>query len=434
MLEIYPSYDFAHALCDSIENISHSLCTLEFVDARPAYEWLCDAVEVYKPRQYETARLSLQGTFLSKRKIRKLVEKGHVQGWDDPRLFTLIALRRRGIPPAAMLRFVAEVGVSTTISETRLSRFEQSIRQTLELSVARLSLVLEPVKLTIENVADDWSFDIEKPVHPKVPEMGTIKAVVRKHSYIERDDFRITPPADFNRLSPGKSIILMGAPHPVTCTDHKVDAAGRVTEIICQLEDGSGPNKDKKFKGKDASAVHWVNVEDAIAVDEVRFFEPLFKSDDPSKVDDFEADINPDSLKVIKGALIEPAFFQVAKDLIVQAKNEADARTRVAASFSEAKVDSRAAAEVEQGKAAEAMATTIPETHDDTPVATASQLVGMECIRFQGMRQAYFAVDKEAVLGCLGEPATQPAGLRSGDRIILNKIVSLKEEKGKKAS
>jgi glutaminyl-tRNA synthetase len=333
-----------------------------------------------------------------------------------------------------MLRFVAEVGVSTSISDTQLSRFEQSIRQTLEMSVARLSLVLEPVKLTIENVPDDWEVVVEKFLHPKVPEMGKITAILRKESFIERDDFREVPPADFTRLSPGKSVILMGAPFPVTCTDIRKDASGKLVEIICQLEDGSGPNKDKKFKGKDAPAIHWVNVKDAVPVDEVRFFEPLFKSDDPSKVEDFEADINPNSLTVYREALIEPAFFEVAKKLITEAKADADARTKTAAAFSESKVEAGAPAVVSQGVANEDVATHIPSTADDTPVATASQLVGMECIRFQGMRLAYFAVDKEAVLGCLSEGSDVAPGKRPGDKIILNKIVSLKEEKGKKAT
>ncbi|KAJ9109766.1 hypothetical protein QFC19_001996 [Naganishia cerealis] len=432
--KIYPAYDFAHPLCDSLENITHSLCTLEFIDARASYEWLCDALEVYKPRQYETARLQLQGTFLSKRKIRTLVEKGYVQGWDDPRLFTLIALRRRGIPPAAMLRFVEELGVSLSNSEIKLARFEHAIRQTLELSAARLFLVLEPVKLTITNVADDYSVELEKPIHPKVPEMGKVKCTLTKSVYIERDDFRVDPPADFNRLAPGKSVILIGSPYPVTCTDFKMDAEGKVTEIICALEDGTGPNGDKKFKGKDASAIHWVSAQPGrhVEVDEVRYFEPLFKSDDPSKVDNFETDINPDSLKVYKGALLEPAFYPVAKKLIKDAKAEADKRTKAAASFAQDRVETSKPAEVAQGAIGSAGASTKLPHDDDTPVATADQLVGMECIRFQGMRLAYFAVDKESVIGCLEEDDSKEAGPRAGDRIVLNKIVSLKEEKSKK--
>lgn len=426
--KIYPTYDFTHPLCDSFENITHSLCTLEFVDARASYEWLCDAAEVYKPRQYETARLSLQGTFLSKRKIKKLVENKHVADWDDPRLFTLIALRRRGIPPAAMLKFVEELGVSLHNSETKIDRFEQAIRQTLELAVARLSLVLNPVKVTIANVPEDWSFTIEKPFHPKVASMGKYTTTVTKNVYIDQDDFRIDPPADFIRLSPGKSVILMGAPFPITCTDYKTDSDGKVIEIVCALEDGSGPNGDKKFKSKDAPAIHWVAQSTAVKVDEVRYFQPLFNSDDPSKLDDFEADINPDSLIVHKNAVTEPAFFNLAQQLITAAKSEAEKRTSEAAKFSQGHVDSKDPAETPTH---EDKVTPVPHGADDTPVATASQLVGMECIRFQGMRLAYFTVDRESELGCLagGEPA-----LRSGDKIILNRIVTLKEDKVKKAT
>jgi glutaminyl-tRNA synthetase len=406
---------------------------LEFVEARQSYEWLCDALEVYKPRQYETARLQLNGTFLSKRKIRALVEGGYVRGWDDPRLFTLIALRRRGIPPAAMLRFVEELGVSTSDSEIKLQRFESAIRQTLELTVPRLFVVLEPVKLVIENVAEDWSHTVEKPLHPKIPEMGKAQLTMRKHMFIDKDDFRITPPAEFSRLSPGKSVMLMGGPCPVTCTGYETDDAGNVTSIRCALENGTGPNGDKKFKSKDTVAIHWLpdTPEGKVELDEVRFFEPLFKSDNPAKLENYTDDINPDSLKVYTRALIEPAFFSLSRSLIKQAKDEAEKRTKAAATFSSSNVDAKADVKVEMGT--NNTATEVP--HDsDTPVATAAQLVGMECIRFQGMRLAYFAVDKEAVLSCLNEDDKTVAGRRPGDKLILNKIVSLKEEKGKVAA
>ena len=413
---------------------SHSLCTLEFVDARASYEWLCDALEVYKPRQYETARLQLNGTFLSKRKIRALVEGGYVRGWDDPRLFTLIALRRRGIPPQAMLKFVEELGVSTSDSEIRLGRFEQTIRQTLELTVPRLFLVLEPVKLTIENVADDWKHEVEKPLHPKIADMGKAQLTMSKHILIEKDDFRVTPPPEFSRLSPGKSVMLIGAPCPITCTGYETDAAGNVTEIRCALEDGTGPNGDRKWKAKDTIAIHWLPDTPAgkVELDEVRFFEPLFKSENPAKLDNYTDDINPDSLKVYKGAFIEPAFFSLSKNLIKQAKEEAEKRTKAAAAFSSGNVDTNSDVKVEMGTNNTAIE--VPHgTHDDTPVATAAQLVGMECIRFQGMRLAYFAFDKESVIGCLNE--SEASGeKRSGDKLILNKIVSLKEEKGKVAA
>ncbi len=298
----------------------------------------------------------------------------------------------------------------------------------------RLSLVLEPVKLTISGVPDDWEVNFEKPYHPKVPEMGNTRSTLRKTVYIEADDFRINPPADFIRLSPGKSVILMGAPYPVTCTDHKVDANGTVTEIICVLEDGSGPNGDKKIK---APAIHWVSCSDAIKVDEVRFFEPLFNSDEPGKLDDFEADIRTDSLKVVSTAVIEPAFFPLAKKLIDEAKVDAAKRTAEAAKFSQGNVDTEDKASIKMGshdEAAAAMAISVPHSDTHTPVATAAQLVGMECIRFQGMRQAYFTVDKEALVGCLGGNGEGEASFTAGDKLILNKIVSLKEEKGKKAT
>lgn len=436
--KIYPAYDFAHPLCDSIENITHSLCTLEFVDARASYEWLCDALEVYKPRQYETARLQLTGTFLSKRKIKALVDEGLVKGWDDPRLFTLIALRRRGVPPAAMLKFVEELGVSLSNSEIRLSRYEQTIRQTLELSVPRLFVVLEPIKVVIENVADDYSLTVEKPLHPKIPSMGKATLKLVKHLFIDRDDFRISPPAGFSRLSPGKSVMLIGGSHPVTCTSYETDAQGNVTLVKCALENGTGPNGDKKWKPKDTVAIHWLpDTEDGnVKLDQVSVFGPLFKSENPAKLDDFRNDINPDSLQVFSNALVEPQFYPLARLLIKQATEEAEARTKAAASFSQSgAVDPNASVEVSMGQTDSITATRSPHAANDpdTPIATAAQLVGMECIRFQGMRVGYFAVDKESVLGCLTEQDGE-AGKRQGDKIVLNKIVSLKEEKGKAAA
>lgn len=331
-----------------------------------------------------------------------------------------------------MLRFVEELGVSTSDSEIKLQRFESAIRQTLELTVPRLFLVLEPIKLVIENVAADWTHAVEKPLHPKIPEMGKAQLTMRKNLFIDKDDFRITPPAEFSRLSPGKAVMLMGGPCPVTCTGYETDAAGNVTLVRCALEDGTGPSGDKKWKAKETIAIHWLpdSPEGKVELDEVRFFEPLFKSDNPAKLENFTDDINPDSLKVYTGALIEPAFFSLSRSLIKQAKGEADKRTKAAASFSSGNVDTGADAKIEMGT----NNTTVDVPHDkDTPVATAAQLVGMECIRFQGMRLAYFAVDKEAVLSCLDDDEEDVVGKRSGDKLILNKIVSLKEEKGKAA-
>lgn len=407
--KIYPTYDFTHCLCDSFENITHSLCTTEFVPARESYEWLCDALEVYKPRQYEFARLNLQGTFLSKRKVRKLVENKLVKSWDDPRLYTIIALRRRGIPPGALLSFVSELGVTTLVSETQLKKFDSTIRKYLEDTAPRLMMVLNPIKVVLDNVPDDYRVPVQVPLHPKVPAMGTVETSFTKEVYIDADDFREVDSPDYFRLAPGKSVGLFKAPHPVTCTSFSKDSNGKVTEIRCRLEDGGEVKKPKAY-------IQWVNAPDAVKVDEVRYFGQLFKSDPPPA--DFESDVNPDSIEVFTNAVVEPAFYELARKAISDARAESLERTRKAA---------------EECEVAVAVDETKPATpaHDDEPVVNADQLVGMENIRFQGMRLAYFAVDSESKLGCIdsnGKPGPTP-----GDRIVLNRIVSLKEDAGKKA-
>ncbi|WOO85607.1 putative glutamine--tRNA ligase [Vanrija pseudolonga] len=411
--KIYPTYDFTHCLCDSFENITHSLCTTEFIPARESYEWVCDAVEVYKPRQYEFARLNLQGTFLSKRKIKKLVENNLVTAWDDPRLYTIIALRRRGVPPGALLSFVSELGVTTLNSETQLKKFESVLRRYLEDSAPRLMMVLNPIKLVIENVPDDYRVPVQVPLHPKIPAMGTVETAFTKEVYIDADDFREVDEPDYFRLAPGKSVGLFKAPFPVTCTSFTKDpVTGRVTEIRCKLENDGTAKKAKAY-------IQWVNAPDAIKIDEVRYFSNLFKSDPPPA--NFEDDINPDSLKVYKNAVVEPAFYELAKKAITDAKEESEERTRKAGAENEI-------ANAETDKAAAAAAA----GHDDQPVAKAASLYGLENIRFQGMRLAYFAVDRESELHCLDEAATVKPGKRPGDRIILNRIVTLKEDAGKK--
>ncbi|WWC94004.1 glutamine-tRNA ligase [Kwoniella sp. B9012] len=414
--KIYPTYDFTHCLCDSIENISHSLCTVEFIPARESYEWLCDALEVYKARQYEFARLNLQGTFLSKRKIAKLVTKKLVKDWDDPRLYTIIALRRRGIPPGALLSFVSELGVTTSESVTEIKRFESSIRSYLEESAPRLMMVLNPVKLIIENVPDDYRVPVQVPLHPKVPSMGTVETSFTKEVYIDAEDFREVDSPDYFRLAPGKSVGLFKAPYPVTCTSYTKDpVTGQVTEIRCRLEDGGNVKKAKAY-------IQWVNVPESIKVEEVRYFKPLFKSDPPPA--DFESDVDPDSLEVYKNAVIEPAFYELAKKAILDARKESEERTKKAQADS-APTDPNEHKPLEGSEAAKHM--------EDEPVATAEQLVGMENIRFQGMRLAYFAVDRESNIGCLDEEASIKPGKKEGDKIVLNRIVSLKEDSGKKA-
>ena len=367
---------------------------------------------MYKPRQYEFARLNLQGTFLSKRLIARLVTKGFVKDWDDPRLYTIIALRRRGIPPGALLSFVSELGVTTIKSTTELQKFESSIRNYLEASAPRLMMVLNPIKLIIENVTDDYRVPVDVPLHPKILSMGTITTSFTNEVFIDADDFREVDSPDYFRLAPGKTVGLFKAPYPVTYLSHTTDlTTGRVTEIRCKLEDDGKVKKAKAY-------IQWVSVPDAIQIDEVRYFHPLFKSDPPPS--DFESDVDPSSLEVFKGAVIEPAFYHLAKKAITDARTESEERLRKA----EAEAGHGTAHTPVKGSEA---------AGDDEPHATAEQLVGKEVVRFQGYRTAYFVVDMESRVGCLESGATGEAGRGEGDRIILNRIVSLKEDSGKKA-
>ncbi|RXK40849.1 glutamine-tRNA ligase [Tremella mesenterica] len=398
--KIYPTYDFTHCLCDSFENITHSLCTVEFIPARESYEWLCDALTVYKPRQYEFARLNLQGTFLSKRKIARLVTRGLVQGWDDPRLYTLIALRRRGIPPGALLSFVSELGVTNIPSTTEIKKFEYVIRSYLEDSAPRLMMILNPIKLIIENVPSDYDVPVQVPLHPKIPSMGSVETRFTKEVYIEAEDFRVEDSPDYFRLAPGKVVGLFKAPYPVICTSYSTNDVGQVTEIKCNLQSEGKIQKPKAF-------IQWVNAKDAVKIDEVRYFLPLFKSDPPPA--DFEGDVNPDSIKIYKEAIIEPAFYQLAKKAMSDAKKESEERTLKALKDS-------AVSEIQAGDG------------EEGPKFTAESLVGMENVRFQGMRIAYFALDKDSKVGCL--EGDEKEG-KEGDKIILNRIVSLKEDAGK---
>ncbi|KAH7931205.1 glutaminyl-tRNA synthetase [Leucogyrophana mollusca] len=406
---IYPTYDFTHCLVDSFENISHSLCTTEFVASRQSYEWLCDALEVYKPRQREFGRLSIEGTINSKRKLLQLVEEKYVTGWDDPRLYTLIALRRRGVPPGAILSFVSTLGVTTAAANIQVARFEQSVRQYLEGSAPRLLMVLRPLKVTIENLPEDYVLMVEKPLHPKAPQLGSSTIPFTRTIYIDEDDFRLEDSKDYFRLAPGKTVGLFQAPHPITCTSYQTDpTSGKVTEVICRLEDSGTAKKPKAF-------IQWV-AEHApsgspVHIDETRFFYPLFKSENPlAAVPDFKADINPDSLEVIKGAMVEVGFWPLAKQSLSSALEEGKARTEQAL-----------ANPVEAARS----------LNPDTPRVTHKHIAGKECIRFQGLRVAYFALDQDARVGALDENEDVVPTRRQGDFLVLNRIVSLKEDSGK---
>jgi len=396
----------------STDIYSHSLCTIEFVPARESYEWLCDALTVYKPRQYEFARLNLQGTFLSKRKIARLVQKGVVKDWDDPRLYTIIALRRRGIPPGALLAFVSELGVTNIPSTTEIKKFESVIRGYLEDSAPRLMMVLNPIRVVIEHVPEDYRVPVLVPLHPKIPAMGVVATSFSRVLYIDADDFREVDSPDYFRLAPGKTVGLFKAPFPIECVSFTKDpTSGRVNEIRARLVDDPKVKKAKAY-------IQWVNASDVVTIDEVRSFHPLFKSDPPPS--DFESDVNPNSLEVFKGAFIERAFYDLAKKAIVDARKESEERLKKAKAEA---ADSSPHAVVKGSEAAS----------EDEPVATAEQLVGMENVRFQGMRLAYFALDRESRLGCLDEGEGVKPGGKEGDRVVLNRIVSLKEDAGKSA-
>lgn len=394
---------------------SHSLCTVEFVASRQSYEWLCDAVEVYKPRQSEYGRLALEGTITSKRKLLALVKEGYVLGWDDPRLYTLIALRRRGVPAGAIISFVGGLGVSTAGTNIQLARFDQTVRSYLENTVPRLLMVVKPLKVTLENVPEDYVVFVEKALHPKVPLLGLAKLPFTRTVYIDRDDFRMEDSPDYFRLAPGKTVGLFQAPHPITCTSYKADpATGDVTELICRLEDGRDGSAPKKPKAYIQWVAEHAESGSPVRVDETRIFHRLFKSDNPlGAVPNYKSDIDPDSLETIRGALIEVGFWTLAKRAYGEAVRESTERTE------------RALAE---------NATEARPVDPDTPAVTSVQLVGKECVRFQGLRVAYFAVDdKDARVACLEEAGDVPAGRRQGDYLVLNRIVSLKEDAGKAA-
>lgn len=305
--KIYPTYDFTHCLCDSFEGITHSLCTTEFILSRVSYEWLNKTLEVYEPQQREYGRLSLSGTVLSKRKIMALVDKKIVRGWDDPRLYTLIAIKRRGVPPAAILEFVNELGVTTSASVIQIARFEQSIRKYLERTVPRLMLVLDPVPVVIEDADEFDGTDISVPFSPKDPKMGDRTIKFTKTVYIDRSDFREVDSKDYFRLAPDKTVGLLNAPFPIKATSFtKDEATGKVTEIRAVF--------DRETK-KPKTFIQWVSSEGSGSRRcEVRVHNALFKSDNPSAVEGgFLNDLNPESETVYPSAIIESGFEEVKR-------------------------------------------------------------------------------------------------------------------------
>ncbi len=303
--KIYPSYDFAHGQSDAIEGITHSLCTLEFEDHRPLYEWFLDNLPVpSRPRQIEFARLNLTYTILSKRVLTELVRGGHVTGWDDPRMPTLAGLRRRGVPPAAIRDFIGRIGVAKANSIVDVGMFEYTIREALNKSALRRMAVLRPLKVVIENYPEGQSEELEAVNHPDDPAAGTRKIRFGRELYIERDDFMEDPPKKFFRLAPGREVRLRYA-YFITCREAVKNAAGEVTELRCTYDPATrGGNAPDGRKVK--ATMHWVSAADAVTA-EVRLYNQLFTKPNPD-AGNFAADLNPESLEVLSGAKLEPAL------------------------------------------------------------------------------------------------------------------------------
>lgn len=302
---IYPMYDFAHPPSDAIEHVTHSLCTLEFEDHRPLYDWLIENLPVpARPRQYEFARLNLNYTVMSKRKLLRLVEEKYVRGWDDPRMPTIAALRRRGYTPASIRNFAERVGVAKRENVIDVALLEHSVREDLNLTAPRVMGVLHPLRVVIENYPDGQSEEFETPNNPEDSSMGTRRVPFSRELYIERDDFMEDPPKKFFRLAPGREVRLRSA-YFITCTGVTKDASGEIVELRATY-DPTTRGGDAPDGRRPKATLHWVSAKHAIEC-EVRLYDRLFKSENPEESGDFLNDLNPNSLEVVQDARIEPS-------------------------------------------------------------------------------------------------------------------------------
>ena len=308
---IYPMYDFAHPLSDAIENITHSLCTLEFEDHRPFYDWLLEVLGFDKntrPRQIEFARLNVTNTITSKRKLRQLVEEGHVRGWDDPRMPTISGLRRRGYTPASIRDFCERIGVAKSNSTVDVAMLEHCVREDLNAHAARVMAVLHPLKVVLTNYPEDKSEELLAENHPT--RGGKRYVPFSRELYIEREDFMEEPLKKFFRLRPGGEVRLKHA-YIIKCEEVVKDEKGEITELRCTYDPESksgGSAANRKVKG----TLHWVSTNDALDA-EVRLYDYLLKTDDEETTADFIASLNPHSLEVIEGAKVEPSLARTAE-------------------------------------------------------------------------------------------------------------------------
>jgi glutaminyl-tRNA synthetase len=305
---IYPMYDFAHGESDSIERITHSICTLEFEDHRPLYDWFCDALGIYHPQQIEFDRLNVTYTLLSKRKLLTLVQNGHVRGWDDPRMPTLAGLRRRGYTPEAMRHFCGAIGVSKTNGIIELGLLEHFVREDLNKRALRVMGVLRPLRVVLDNYPEGQAEELDAVNNPEDESAGSRKVPFSRVLYIDADDFREDPPKQYYRLSPGREVRLRYG-YLITCTNVVKNDAGEVIEVHCTYDPATrGGNAPDGRKVK--STIHWVSAAHAVDA-EVRLYETLFTVENPNETEegqDFTANLNQNSLEILSGCKLEPCL------------------------------------------------------------------------------------------------------------------------------
>jgi glutaminyl-tRNA synthetase len=313
---LYPTYDFAHGQCDAIEGVTHSLCTLEFADHRPLYDWMLKTLPVPAvPRQYEFAKLSISHTVLSKRRLTRLVAESHVKGWDDPRMATLSGMRRRGVPAAALRDFIGRLSVSKNEGEIEMAMLEHVIRETLNQTAERRMAVLRPLKVVITNYPEGETDWLEAINNPNDPDAGSHKLPFSREIWVEQDDFMEDPPRKFFRLGPGREVRLRYA-FFITCNEVIKNADGEVTELQCTydpLTRGGDAPDGRKVKG----TIHWVSVEHARTA-EIRLYNPLYTRSDPGAEGDFVDDISTESLEVLRGCKLEPSLDQAPAGTPIQ--------------------------------------------------------------------------------------------------------------------
>jgi glutaminyl-tRNA synthetase len=315
---IYPMYDYAHCISDSIERITHSICTLEFEAHRPLYDWFLDELGLYHPQQIEFARLNLTYTVMSKRRLLQLVEEGHVAGWDDPRMPTIAGLRRRGFTPQAIQNFCKRIGVAKTESTVDYALLEHCLRDDLNKRAPRVMAVLDPLKVVITNYPEEQSEELNAVNNPEDESMGSRPVPFSREIYIERNDFMEDPPKKFYRLAPGREVRLRYG-YYITCQEVIKDADGSIVELRCtydpETRGGTSPD-GRKVK----ATIHWVSIPTAVKA-EVRLYDYLFTKSNPYETDavgDFTVNINPESLTVVPHAYVEPSVSRVRAEEFFQ--------------------------------------------------------------------------------------------------------------------